>query len=70
MYMFVFFTYIVSYIHTYVHYEQEHIGTYVRTCTYVCSVLPRYLKACRSNMPSLVDIITFCRKTMHAFIDY
>ena len=30
----------------------------------VCSVLPRYLKACWSNMPSLLKFYTICRENI------
>ena len=35
----------------------------VRVCG-VCSVLPRYLKACWSNMPSLLRFYTICRENL------
>ena len=41
----------------------------IHSTSLVCSVLPRYLKACRSNMPFFLKLNIICMKNMPAVIE-
>ena len=50
-------------------YECTSCSRTTNACMHACMCQCRYLKACRSNIPSLLRFNTICRKNMHASLD-